>query len=238
MSQDSTNLPATIPGSADKKSVDLVRYMRQQGFGPAEIELIEAYASPDVICRSARAYKDYLLAKRGVDIPYDKVRKLLKDPKFQECVNLLYAQEKGAALRAVEKTLFYRATNPADSHGVAAARLIMQANGMLGGDSDKPGAGAVETQFAELIMQVREGKVQGVLSTPRRRIRIEAETLHEEEDEDDVSNSDGDVVDGSFSITAADQEERLPETRIVESGDDEDDRWLFDEEAEAEEEEV
>jgi hypothetical protein len=180
--------------------MDLVAYFRQKGFTTEEIELITAYADPEVVCTTKKKYVEWLAHNRGVHLDYDHVLAIMKRPEFHECVNLLYTQEKGSAMRAVEKTLLKRATNPEDAHGVAAARLLYQAAGLLGND-DKGGAGSAEHQFVQLVMDIRQGKVtiDGSIGPGRQRFTVEAEAedllLEGEVEAEDIID-----IDGEFSI--------------------------------------
>jgi hypothetical protein len=186
---------SNLPNTVDKKVLDLVAFMRQKGFTPDEIELIAAVANPEIIHKSRKAYRDWLHSQRGIDIPYERVLDLWKKPEFHECVNLLFTQEKGAALQAVEKTLLKRATDPDDAHGVAAARLLMQANGLLGKDNDK-GAGRVEQQFVKLVMDFRQGKIEGTIGTAgRARFIVETEDVLSEEEDENVFDGDFELID-------------------------------------------
>lgn len=153
----------------DEKALSLLRYFRQKGFDQDEVELITAVASPEVIKKSSKGYQEYLQRERGVFIPLKRVRELRSDPDFQECVELLWTQEKGASLRAIEKTMMSRATDPTDSHGVAAARLVFQANGLL--RDDKNSAGSAEQQFVSVLLDIREGRLEinGQIGQGRRR---------------------------------------------------------------------
>lgn len=185
---------ADVP-SVNKKTLNLVAYMRQKGFNPEDIELITAVADPEVVCKTKKAYVEWLANNRGVYLDYDYALSLMKRPEFHECVNLLYTQEKGAALRAVEKALLKRATDPEDSHGVAAARLLFQANGLLGND-DRAGAGSVEHQFVKFVMDVRQGKIEGTIAT-KQRFTVQTPGLLPEEAQGEA----GTTVDADYEVT-------------------------------------
>lgn len=160
----------------NKKIWSVVEFIRKKGFNKDEIELIFAVANPEVICRTKRAYVRYLAEEREIYIDYDRALEVMSRPAFEECVSLLYAQERGHALKAVEKCLLQRATDPKDTQGVAAAKLIYQASGMLR-DDKQAGAGSVEHQFVQLIRDIREGRADfgNDVVLPKNRYVIEDE---------------------------------------------------------------
>jgi hypothetical protein len=185
-----------------RSTLDLVAFMRRKGFEPDEIELITVYADPEVVCKTKKAYVEWLAHNRGVYIDYERALRIMQRPEFHECVNLLYTQEKGASLRAVEKALLKRATDPEDAHGVAAARLLYQANGILG--KDDSGAGSAEHKFVKLMMDIRQGKIEGVISTSRTRFTVETqEDLLVEETAEDPTEVEAETttVDADFEVS-------------------------------------
>ena len=178
--------------AVNKKTLNLVSYMRQKGFNPEDIELITVVADPEVVCKTKKSYVEWLAQNRGVHLDYDYALNLFKRPEFHECVNLLYTQEKGAALRAVEKALLKRATDPDDAHGVAAARLLFQANGLLGND-DRAGAGSAEHHFVKLVMDIRQGKIEGTIGTRQHFTVQQTNLLSEETGEEITADADFEV---------------------------------------------
>lgn len=187
----------------DRKTLDIVAFMRRRGFSVDEIELIAAVASPEVCCTSTKAYVRWLEDNRGIKMSYDYALKLRRRPEFHECVDILYTQEKGAWLKAVEKTMFNRACDTDDAHGVQAARLLMQANGMLR-DGEKSGAGSVEQQFVKLVMDIRQGKIEGTIHSERRRFTVQTEDLLPEKTGPEAEDSN--VVDVEFEFETEEAE--------------------------------
>jgi hypothetical protein len=165
----------------------LVAFCRQKGFGPDEIALMTVVADPEVVHLSKKKYGEYLAEHQGINIPYERILSLFRNPDFQLCINLVIAQEMGPAIRAVKKTMIARACNPNDPQGVSAAKLVLQVEGALGRPGASPRGGGdptVETvgqQFAKMVMDFH-GKNDGSRQplTKTRRFTVISEEVSQE----------------------------------------------------------
>lgn len=159
---------ALVPQGLDVLTLDLVEKIRAKGFGPREITFMTMKADVENNCRNRKEFQAKLKSLYGIEMSYDEIARLERDPQFQECVNWLFTIEQGDMIRAVKKNLYRRAADPRDPHAIAAARLVLQMHGELG--KGKAGEGSTDGgTYADFIHEFREAQKEGRKVTLRER---------------------------------------------------------------------
>ena len=205
-----------LPANIDTNTLDLMEYIQGQGFGASDIALMGLIADPEVTCTTRKQYQIKLKAAHGIDLNYERVQELMRDPKFQRCVSMIYAVEEDHMLRAVWKNIYRRAAHPEDPHAVAAANLLFKAKGILTKKEDSPGGGDANT-YSEFLKQFRKAQKEGRRVTVRERtVTIDGpaqEVLPETGSQSDT------VVEGSFSSEPGRSEDQDPAEAVEEDRD-------------------
>ena len=184
------------PVPVDNKTLDLVSYIRGQGFTASEISLASLVADPEITCRTRKQYQLKLQSAHGINIDYDRICELMRDDKFLRCVDMIYTVEEGHMLRAVWKNMFRRAAHPEDPHAVAAATLIFKARGLLQRKEEGQGGTDVNS-YSEFIKQFRQAQRDGKGRVTVRERSVSFDASPEEALPESGPQS-GTVVEGNF----------------------------------------
>ena len=216
----------TLPQALDPTTLDLVDYIRSKGFSARDIVIMSMIADIEVTVRSRKDLIAKLESKHGITITSRELRELEMDPKFQDCVNRIFTVEEGHMLRAVRKNLFRRASDPRDPQAIAAAKLIFQLNGELGGKKKAGEGGSGGNTYAEFLDEFRRvharAQREGRVTYRERSISIEPSS--EEEVLEESGSQSGKVVQGNFTCVDSPSGDDPPEAdaAVEASGDPED----------------